>query len=511
MVSVSDIAYYARHPQQLRSICQWKLWHYPVHDHELAQASATQLRCLEFLKATSRSFSAVIMELHPDLLMPVCLFYLILRGLDTIEDDPSIAFAKKELLLRDFEAKLDEDGWTFTGNRPEEKDRELLCHFDVVIAEFKKIKPAYQAIIKNITARMGSGMADYARRADLGDDKIETVKDYDLYCYYVAGLVGEGLTRLFVEAGFANAALMDRPELFISMGLFLQKTNIIRDVREDHDDGRRFWPKEIWSKHVARWEDLFDPAHEAAALDANAEMVLDALAHFEQCLFYLTGLKEQSVFNFCAIPQTMAIATLELCFRNRDTFRRNVKITKGDACALMWGSTQNMRVLCEIVKQYARRIHAKNTPRDPSFLNVSSQLGQIEKFIAAVFPPQTPASAAKELRIAKAKQSGNLAAVEDASDPRSEADKLHDSSGMGAISSRKETCLLIAATTGSVLLLTIIMMVVAQCFGARFDLAFQDVMAGKFIPVPGATVQPHVSESISTAVASATAAIREEL
>ena len=30
-----------------------------------------------------------------------------------------------------------------------------------------------------------------------------------------------------------------------SMGLFLQKTNIIRDYLEDYVDGRAFWPQEV--------------------------------------------------------------------------------------------------------------------------------------------------------------------------------------------------------------------------------------------------------------------------
>ena len=35
-----------------------------------------------------------------------------------------------------------------------------------------------------------------------------------------------------------------------SMGLFLQKTNIIRDYLEDLDSGRTWWPQEVWSVHV---------------------------------------------------------------------------------------------------------------------------------------------------------------------------------------------------------------------------------------------------------------------
>lgn len=334
-------------------------------------------KCLDFLQKTSRSFSTVILELHPELLIPVCLFYLILRGLDTIEDDTSIPLGVKEPILRAFHDILEKDGWTFNGNRPEEKDRELLVQFDVVIAEFQKVKPAYKTIIKDITKRMGNGMADYCQKAEADTFKVISIDDYDLYCYYVAGLVGEGLTRLFVEAGFANPALLQRPDLHKSMGLFLQKTNIIRDVKEDDVDNRRFWPKEIWSKHVNSFEDLFKKENREAALNCSSEMIHNALDHADECIYYLAGLKEQSIFNFCAIPQSMAIATLELCFRNPAMFDRNIKITKGDACQLMTQSTQNVQVICDVFRHYVRRVHKKNTPKDPSFLKISIVCGKV--------------------------------------------------------------------------------------------------------------------------------------
>lgn len=332
----------------------------------------------------------MIQELHPELLLPICLFYLILRGLDTIEDDTSIAAATKTPLLRDFHNKLEEDGWGFTGNRPQEKDRELLVQFKHVITEFKKMKPAYQKTIKDITNKMGNGMADYINNAEFNEVGVDTIEDYDLYCHYVAGLVGEGLTRLFVESGYGNPALLEKSHLHESMGLFLQKTNIIRDIKEDFDDKRKFWPREIWSKHVDKFEDLFKPEHEEAALNCSSEMVLNALNHADECLFYLAGLKEQSVFNFCAIPQSMAISTLELCFRNPKIFQRNVKITKGRACQLMVASTQNLRLVCEVFRDHVRQIHKKNVPQDPNFLKISIACGKIEQFIESIFPSQRP-------------------------------------------------------------------------------------------------------------------------
>ncbi len=367
-----------------------KVWHQPVHERDEDKESVSSRICFDFLDQTSRSFSAVIQELHPELLLPICLFYLILRGLDTIEDDTSIPAATKTPLLREFHNKLEEDGWCFTGNRPEEKDRELLVQFKHVVTEFKKTKPAYREIIKDITEQMGNGMADYINNAEFNEVGVETTRDYDLYCHYVAGLVGEGLTRLFVESGYGNPALLEKSVLHESMGLFLQKTNIIRDIKEDFDDKRKFYPREIWSKHVDAFEDLFKPENREAALNCSSEMVLNALYHADDCLFYLAGLKEQSVFNFCAIPQSMAIATLELCFRNPKIFEGNVKITKGQACHLMVQSTQNLRLVCDVFRHHVRRIHKKNVPQDPNFLKISIACGKIEQFIESIFPSQKP-------------------------------------------------------------------------------------------------------------------------
>lgn len=47
-------------------------------------------------------------------------------------------------------------------------DRELLVQFDNVIAEFKKLKPVYQVILRDITNKMGNSMPDYSCKAASG-------------------------------------------------------------------------------------------------------------------------------------------------------------------------------------------------------------------------------------------------------------------------------------------------------------------------------------------------------
>ncbi|KAL2163625.1 hypothetical protein VTH06DRAFT_5683 [Thermothelomyces fergusii] len=460
MGAAQKALYFLLHPNQLRSIVQWKVYHDPVHKRDPSKETETERACFKYLDMTSRSFASVIKELHPELLMPVCLFYLVLRGLDTIEDDMTIDVKEKEPLLRNFHTFMEQDGWTFDKNGPNEKDRDLLVHFDQVIVELKKVKRPYYEIIKDITIKMGNGMADYALNAEHNTNGVNTIEDYELYCHYVAGLVGEGLTRLFVKSELANPQLLVRTDLTESMGQFLQKTNIIRDVHEDWVDNRRFWPKEIWSKYVDKWDDLFAPENREKALHCSSHMVLNALKHVDECLFYMAGVRDQSVFNFVAIPQSMAIATLELVFRNPEIFERNVKITKGDACQLMLESTQNLRVVCRVFRRYVRRIHRKNDPRDPNYLAISIQCGKIEQFIESIFPTQDPKKAA-------------VAAIQDG--------EKEPSMNNG------EALLLVGSAIATMILIGLLMVGLAWFMGAHMDKMFQkldNALGGSSSPTP---------------------------
>lgn len=60
-------------------------------------------------------------------------------------------------------------------------------------------------------------------------------------------------------------------------------------------------------------------------------IALDALRHATDSLEYLTFLKNQTVFNFCAIPQAAAMAILALCSMSPQVFHRNVTVRKAEA------------------------------------------------------------------------------------------------------------------------------------------------------------------------------------
>ncbi|KAM1958642.1 hypothetical protein ACFX15_004006 [Malus domestica] len=60
------------------------------------------LICYTMLQKVSRSFALVIQQLGTELRNAVCLFYLVLRALDIVEDDTSIATDVKVPILLAF-------------------------------------------------------------------------------------------------------------------------------------------------------------------------------------------------------------------------------------------------------------------------------------------------------------------------------------------------------------------------------------------------------------------------
>ncbi|KAJ3254196.1 bifunctional farnesyl-diphosphate farnesyltransferase/squalene synthase [Chytriomyces hyalinus] len=341
--------------------------------------------CYYFLNKTSRSFARVIQELHPELAHPVCVFYLTLRGLDTIEDDMTLSLETKIPILRGFDAIMYKKGWTFTENGPNEKDRILMVDFDVVIDQFLRLKESYQTVIADVAKRMGNGMADFCE-----GKKVLTVADYNLYCHYVAGLVGIGLTGLFSVSGLEDKSLAQNEHLPNEMGLFLQKVNIIKDYLEDLNDGRQFWPQEVWGKYVRKGDTLAalaKPENQQDALACLNELCVNAMELAPSCLEYMSKLKEPTVIHFCAIPQVMAIASIALFFNNTTVFTKGgLKIRRGLAVKLIYEGT-TFEGVKDVFRRYALELSALNAKRvgtnekDDSFMPMSIACSKVIRWI----------------------------------------------------------------------------------------------------------------------------------
>jgi len=249
----------------------------------------------------------------------------------------------------------------------------LMDEFDLVIKAFLELKPKYQEIVKEITREMGYGMADYAEKGT----HVDTVEDWDLYCHYVAGLVGLGLTRMFAVSGMEDK-MVNCDRIANSMGLFLQKTNIIRDYLEDMLDKRIFWPQSVWSKYCEKIEDLAKPENQERAIKCLNELICDAMRHAIDCLDYMERLQDSKNFAFCAIPQVMAIATLNKLYNNPAVFAQNVKIRKGESAEIFLKSA-NIQSIRGWFNYYAREMARKLVPGDPSTEKLRAHMGKIKE------------------------------------------------------------------------------------------------------------------------------------
>lgn len=346
---------------------------------ELALVTGDKEFCYTALNKVSRSFAMVIQQLPEDLKDAVCVFYLVLRALDTVEDDMKFPEDQKWPLLREFHKKSYDETFKLTGVGDQDDYTVLLENYPKVTRVFKSLHPSYQYVISDICYKMGNGMADFSEK------KVHSIEDYDLYCHYVAGLVGIGLSGLFSASGAELPGLKDQNKLSNSMGLLLQKTNIIRDYCEDLHGDRVFWPSDVW-KLYADDLDFFhkNPTHPKSLACLN-HLVTDALRHVPDALAYMSILRNKKVFGFCAIPQVMAIATLSKVYNNPLVFTGNVKIRKGLAAKLML-ETHNMDDVYEYFDQFAREILRKLPANDPNYHNTKTQL---ELIFATIDEPNT--------------------------------------------------------------------------------------------------------------------------
>ena len=258
--------------------------------------------------------------------------------------------------------------------------KELMAKFPLVVEAFLNLDVRYQAAIAEVTQKMGAGMAEFISK------EVVTLADYNKYCYYVAGLVGVGLSRLFTAGGleapeFARDADKGEKGLSNGMGLFLQKTNIIRDYLEDIQEEpapRMFWPRCVWSKYAPRLADFAEPEKSEAAVACLNHLVTNAMAHSLDSLEYLSKLKDPQVFRFCAIPQVMAIATLAACYDNPQVFRSVVKIPRPSSARIMV-TTRRFPDVLRAFAAHSRQLSSKVRPSDPNASGMRAALAGLDK------------------------------------------------------------------------------------------------------------------------------------
>ncbi len=291
------------------------------------------------LQDVSRTFALTIPQLPPRVRDAVSNGYLLCRIVDTIEDDPVLTPARKREFCTlfaavvagradpaDFARRLD----SALAPAIPQAERLLVRETPRVIAITEGFTSAQRRALETCVAVMADGMAEFQERKDpLG---LPTLADMDRYCYYVAGVVGEMLTRLFCEYSPPMARHRERlMPLAVAFGQALQMTNILKDIWEDRARGACWLPRDVFAHYGFDLAHLASGAGDPGFARGLGHLLGVAHAHARQALQYvlLVPAEETGVRNFCLWALGMAVLTLRKIDRQRD-FRsgQDVKITR---------------------------------------------------------------------------------------------------------------------------------------------------------------------------------------
>ncbi len=295
-----------------------------------------QARMLQFV---SRTFALTIPQLPGALREAVGNGYLLCRIVDTIEDDAAMPAQEKRRFCEWFTAVVEgrADAAQFAadlsaalGPSTPAAERDLVIDTPRVIAIMNGFRPAQQEALRICVAVMAEGMAMFQESKDPAG--VPALKDMDRYCYYVAGVVGEMLTRLFCDYSTEIAA--EREELMrlaVSFGQALQMTNILKDIWEDRERGACWLPRDVFASHGFDLRDLSAGRQDPGFEEGLAYLIGVAHGHVRNALRYtlLLPSHETGLRNFCLWALGMAILTLRKINKNRGfASGREVKITR---------------------------------------------------------------------------------------------------------------------------------------------------------------------------------------
>ncbi len=278
---------------------------------------ALQARLLE---GVSRTFALTIPRLPDGLAKPVSNAYLLCRIIDTIEDEVSLNSVQKREFCRQFIAvvageetpgKLSAALAPLLSEQTIPLEHELIRLIPRVIAITHGLDSPQREALRLCVTIMGKGMAEFQDR-DLSHG-LADMKEMDSYCYYVAGVVGEMLTRLFCHYSPVIASHHDlMMKMGVSFGQGLQMTNILKDLWDDHSRGVCWLPRTIFA---AKGFDLADlqPGHANPKFAEGFQQLIGvAHAHLRNALEYtlLIPSYETGIREFCLWALGVAMLTL---------------------------------------------------------------------------------------------------------------------------------------------------------------------------------------------------------
>ena len=183
--------------------------------------------CRKVARTRARNFYYSFVLLSKSQRAAMCAMYAFMRYCDDLSDEPGATRSAIERWRTDLDAAL---AGHFSGHP-------VWPAFHDAVARFKIPHGYFHEMIDGVAS-------------DLDSRRFETFADLYRYCYQVASVVGLTVIHIF---GFESPAALPLAE---KCGIAFQLTNILRDIREDSENGRLYLPLEDLRRFGVTEEDL---------------------------------------------------------------------------------------------------------------------------------------------------------------------------------------------------------------------------------------------------------------
>lgn len=166
---------------------------------------------------------------------------------------------------------------------------------------------------------------------DLQKNRYITFEDLRLYCYRVASTVGLMCIEIF---GYKHKSAKD---FAVDLGIALQLTNILRDVKKDADNGRIYLPQEDLGKYFYTDDDVLHHTYNKNFTELMKHEAKRAEHFFQKATEDLDLDDKYSMFAARAMQHIYHKLLERIIDADYDVYNRNIKVPKIEKVGIALG------------------------------------------------------------------------------------------------------------------------------------------------------------------------------
>ena len=238
--------------------------------------------------------------------------YAFCRETDDIIDEGSEPDDIKFVKLRKWRIELEK---SLTGN----SDYVLLNRLAKTISGFNiPLEPFYE-LIKGV-------------EMDLQKKRYNSFEDLMIYCYRVASTVGLICIEIF---GYKDK--QHTKDFAINLGIALQLTNILRDIRKDAEKGRIYLPHQDLIKFDYSYEDILKRNYNDNFIGLMEYEVGRAKQYFDQATMSLNLEDKSAMFAARAMQHIYYKMLQKIIEADYDVYNKNIRVSKFEKVGISLG------------------------------------------------------------------------------------------------------------------------------------------------------------------------------